>query len=87
MLQSVSYTHLDVYKRQGEDRGLQRTRHHLLPVQRTETDGEGRWTGSVSYTHLDVYKRQLTDGTELGVTRGYRKELTKKHIAFVQGGM
>ena len=29
----------------------------------------------------------LTDGTELGVTRGYRKELTKKHIAFVQGGM
>lgn len=29
----------------------------------------------------------LIDGTELGVTRGYRKELTKKHIAFVQGGM
>ena len=29
----------------------------------------------------------LTDGTELGVTRGYRKELTEKHIAFVQGGM
>lgn len=26
----------------------------------------------------------LTDGTELGVTRGYRKELTEKHIAFVQ---
>ena len=29
----------------------------------------------------------LIDGTELGVTRGYRKELTEKHIAFVQGGM
>lgn len=26
-------------------------------------------------------------GLQLGVTRGYRKELTEKHIAFVQGGM
>lgn len=25
----------------------------------------------------------FTDGTELGVTRGYRKELTEKHLAFV----
>lgn len=29
----------------------------------------------------------LTDGTEMGVTRGYRKSLTEKHMAFVQGGM
>lgn len=29
----------------------------------------------------------LTDGTELNVTRGYRKSLTEKHMAFVQGGM
>ena len=30
---------------------------------------------------------RLTDGTELGVTRSYRKELMEKHIAFVRGGM
>lgn len=29
----------------------------------------------------------LTDGTELTVSRGYRKQLAEKHIAFVQGGM
>lgn len=29
----------------------------------------------------------LTDETELNVTRGYRKSLTEKHMAFVQGGM
>lgn len=29
----------------------------------------------------------LADGTELNVTRGYRKSLTEKHMAFVQGGM
>nr|WP_284117033.1 polyketide synthase dehydratase domain-containing protein [Streptomyces fragilis] len=58
-LRAVSYTHLDVYKRQL----------HLLPVR---PDGGGTtvlpfsWsgvrlhaTGAVSYTHLDVYKRQL----------------------------
>ena len=40
----VSYTHLDVYKRQGFNRAVEAQR----PV------------GSlpVSYTHLDVYKRQ-----------------------------
>ena len=29
----------------------------------------------------------LTDGTELVVTRGYRKSLSKKHLTFVRGGM
>lgn len=29
----------------------------------------------------------LTDGTELNVSRGYRKGLLEKHMAFVQGGM
>lgn len=29
----------------------------------------------------------LSDGKELSVTRGYRKRLAEKHIAFVQGGM
>ena len=50
----VSYTHLDVYKRQrvcralpGADEGAD----HRLP------DREA--VSAVSYTHLDVYKRQL----------------------------
>ena len=39
----VSYTHLDVYKRQTEDPGY----------------AAGWWANTpVSYTHLDVYKRQ-----------------------------
>lgn len=29
----------------------------------------------------------LTDGTELTISRGYKKSLTEKHIAFVRGGM
>lgn len=29
----------------------------------------------------------LSDGQELAVTRGYRKNLAEKHMAFVQGGM
>ena len=57
-VEAVSYTHLDVYKRQrqvyGTEKGLD------VPGDREEkpiwvSDG---WR-SVSYTHLDVYKRQL----------------------------
>ena len=63
---SVSYTHLDVYKRQQEA--------HLYLARRKKEDmkvigevvNEGRPTAEqtvrewpVSYTHLDVYKRQL----------------------------
>lgn len=29
----------------------------------------------------------LSDGSELAVSRGYRKELAQKHMAFVQGGI
>ena len=42
---AVSYTHLDVYKRQI----LNRAKKHFLMRQRVN---------AVSYTHLDVYKRQ-----------------------------
>ena len=49
---AVSYTHLDVYKRQS--------------IESTETESETTTvsdedkleTEAVSYTHLDVYKRQ-----------------------------
>ena len=52
---SVSYTHLDVYKRQVHAR--------LLPQDKVEQLYEIRKEHgsvmSVSYTHLDVYKRQI----------------------------
>ena len=50
---SVSYTHLDVYKRQPWKTMSVKT------VQRCST--------SVSYTHLDVYKRQLQTFAALGM--------------------
>ena len=52
-LQPVSYTHLDVYKRQGVDGN-------------NATLNNGRFLielKPVSYTHLDVYKRQDTGRT------------------------
>ena len=51
----VSYTHLDVYKRQGE---LFSAAHRLR-----RAGDRGKGGGPVSYTHLDVYKRQ---GPETG---------------------
>ena len=69
MCRPVSYTHLDVYKRQGKGR--------VCKIFETEIDagtrakhikaeygqGGAGWPvdglGPVSYTHLDVYKRQV----------------------------
>ena len=61
---SVSYTHLDVYKRQlYDDVGCWKVPHAFFDEMR----GAGiearsflkvRFPLSVSYTHLDVYKRQ-----------------------------
>ena len=48
---AVSYTHLDVYKRQP--------RANPLPLHTTPTIPSG-WNTAVSYTHLDVYKRQVS---------------------------
>ena len=64
---SVSYTHLDVYKRQpscrlypggnGADAG---------PVYEGVHEAGAQAAGTVSYTHLDVYKRQQQGFTGLG---------------------
>ena len=57
----VSYTHLDVYKRQGTA--------CCPPGLRSLGTVPCRW-GPVSYTHLDVYKRQVyeqDDGTQTPV--------------------
>ena len=77
-LASVSYTHLDVYKRQGNILlGLNfgsegepiKSLLFLFLLELLKRDG-GRLTYnvkfayfiSVSYTHLDVYKRQVLNG-------------------------
>ena len=51
----VSYTHLDVYKRQGQDRFPVHAGGFDLYLPRQHR----RHTEPVSYTHLDVYKRQV----------------------------
>ena len=67
----VSYTHLDVYKRQGRGQGggLQHRADQRLPghgrrhgdaAQASRRDApEAQGRRPVSYTHLDVYKRQV----------------------------
>ena len=61
----VSYTHLDVYKRQ--DYGIMEKAENIYILPGTfGWDDVGSWlaverikkTNAVSYTHLDVYKRQ-----------------------------
>ena len=61
---SVSYTHLDVYKRQ--EQALENANSKLDQYADALTAAGSRMKaafndnpGSVSYTHLDVYKRQV----------------------------
>ena len=63
-LESVSYTHLDVYKRQltgsGGKLDVEEARKSYSAYLDTLTDApEKNMVWSVSYTHLDVYKRQM----------------------------
>ena len=62
----VSYTHLDVYKRQIHDKGTGNPHVHIMLTVRPLKEN-GAWGAkcrkaydldAVSYTHLDVYKRQ-----------------------------
>ena len=72
-LQAVSYTHLDVYKRQVEtcpqielacgDKVTALVLRHLEPLSQADLGKLREFAGQhsgvpVSYTHLDVYKRQ-----------------------------
>ena len=67
---SVSYTHLDVYKRQGQCWRCKTPIEILvkkqwfvavnkLIEQTKEAAEEMNWVPAGSYTHLDVYKRQF----------------------------
>ena len=71
-VRAVSYTHLDVYKRQtvGDPvgkRALEDNRHRVagLRIDEDEAVALTRGLKPVSYTHLDVYKRQSRYSAEL----------------------
>ena len=67
---SVSYTHLDVYKRQQGDIANSMTKQLNQAVSKAQdsattptvlnyaVEGGNQGMEAVSYTHLDVYKRQ-----------------------------
>ena len=58
---AVSYTHLDVYKRQDVDRAVKAARKAFETWSQTTTAQRADILdriAAVSYTHLDVYKRQ-----------------------------
>ena len=55
----VSYTHLDVYKRQKVFRYSDETAEAVASGEKLLKESG---TISVSYTHLDVYKRQILSG-------------------------
>ena len=59
--ESVSYTHLDVYKRQGLCKAIV-AGEDLRKDEVLEKHAD--WVDAVSYTHLDVYKRQVQNRPE-----------------------
>ena len=68
---SVSYTHLDVYKRQAKGRAGADQAHHMVSAD----------VGPVSYTHLDVYKRQvLMMGRDMRPVAEMQQQLSLIHI-------
>ena len=59
---AVSYTHLDVYKRQEniiiDDLQLDTNDNEMMTIPADPNIRNYSYTIAVSYTHLDVYKRQ-----------------------------
>ena len=58
-IQAVSYTHLDVYKRQTQMTVLCVVTIQTKFIHHTQILIKPVYIRSVSYTHLDVYKRQI----------------------------
>ena len=58
--ETVSYTHLDVYKRQVRNASRKRTAKRGGSCARRARPSPGDTLVAVSYTHLDVYKRQAS---------------------------
>ena len=88
MLPPVSYTHLDVYKRQTPDEQVVFGKQDYFEKIDTDLNNEIKWIIPntqknvmepipVSYTHLDVYKRQqLFSMIVLSVT--YKQTIDKR---------
>ena len=81
---SVSYTHLDVYKRQitdsvkvsGDKVDKDKAGKYTVTYEVSDSSGnKSTATRAVSYTHLDVYKRQILDGRPVSELK--EKELTR----------
>ena len=80
----VSYTHLDVYKRQPEG-SIPRSADMLVTiinsastslVAKTRQPAKSKTDSAVSYTHLDVYKRQdIIHGMTIYTSAQIEKEL------------
>ena len=64
ILKPVSYTHLDVYKRQLKDRPVKADAKFFLG--KLLTNEKEETIRPVSYTHLDVYKRQVLNYLNYG---------------------
>ena len=70
---SVSYTHLDVYKRQSNGRvatygrpPIKIKEGYVMFDEKRLAPWDGIGRSAVSYTHLDVYKRQIIDAKNSG---------------------
>ena len=82
-IEPVSYTHLDVYKRQLEDFygdmdfKVAGTKKGITAIQ-MDLKVHGLTPATVSYTHLDVYKRQIPPETDYNNIDGLRLEAREK---------
>ena len=67
----VSYTHLDVYKRQAYGIATVNIKGGTLIAEAKSLITEGTTYTPVSYTHLDVYKRQngISEGNALNILK------------------
>ena len=96
---SVSYTHLDVYKRQAIDgnivdelnntSGLKRGIRLLQAAEGIfkETTIQARTVIAVSYTHLDVYKRQILFSSSFNVIVKRKFTILKDNEPYVRDAM
>ena len=82
VISAVSYTHLDVYKRQTQFRTQSQCPSGCTAVvsQVRRPPGCGVASGAVSYTHLDVYKRQHERGAHTMLRAGNALRFTPDEI-------
>ena len=75
---AVSYTHLDVYKRQEYDELTEAVESYKDKFESVSIAEP--LLGAVSYTHLDVYKRQA-----MFLSNAHTEETTKETLGIFEG--